>query len=42
MAEQMDIDAVNAEKQEESVGPAPQLPPERSTALSKACGIVST
>ncbi|KAK4613287.1 putative 26S proteasome regulatory subunit rpn3 [Fulvia fulva] len=29
MADKMDIDAVNAEKQEESVGPAPDLPPER-------------
>ncbi|KXT13061.1 hypothetical protein AC579_3468 [Pseudocercospora musae] len=29
MAEKMEVDAVNGEKQEESVGPAPDLPPER-------------
>ncbi|KAK4498093.1 hypothetical protein PRZ48_010749 [Zasmidium cellare] len=29
MADKMDVDAVNGEKQEESVGPAPDLPPER-------------
>lgn len=33
MADKMDIDAVNGEKEEEKVGPAPNLPPERSTAL---------
>jgi hypothetical protein len=31
MADKMDIDAVNGEKQTESVGPASTLPPERST-----------
>lgn len=31
MADKMDIDAVAADKQEEKVGPAPELPAERST-----------
>lgn len=31
MADKMDIDAVNGEKEQETVGPAPDLPPERST-----------
>lgn len=31
MADKMDIDAVNGEKREAGVGPAPDLPPERST-----------
>jgi 26S proteasome regulatory subunit N3 len=31
MADKMDIDAVNGEREEETVGPAPELPPERST-----------
>lgn len=31
MANKMDIDAVNGEREEETVGPAPDLPPERST-----------
>jgi len=31
MADKMDIDAVNGEKEEEKVGPAPNLPAERST-----------
>ena len=31
MADKMDVDAVNGEKEEETVGPAPDLPPERST-----------
>lgn len=26
----MDVDAVNGEREEETVGPAPELPPERS------------
>jgi len=30
MADKMDIDAVNLAKEEEKVGPAPELPPERS------------
>lgn len=30
MADKMDVDAVNGEEKEESVGPAPDLPPERS------------
>ena len=34
MADKMDIDAVNGEKEEEKVGPAPPLPAERSTLLS--------
>ena len=29
-ADKMDIDAVNGEKEEEKVGPAQDLPPERS------------
>ncbi|KAK3710915.1 26S proteasome non-ATPase regulatory subunit [Vermiconidia calcicola] len=29
MADKMDIDAVNGQKEEEKVGPAPELPPER-------------
>ena len=31
MADKMDVDAVNGEKEEEKVGPAPELPPEKST-----------
>lgn len=31
MADQMDVDAVKGEQQEEKVGPAPDLPAERST-----------
>ena len=34
MADKMDIDAVNGEKEEEKVGPAPPLPAERSKLLS--------
>ena len=30
MADQMDVDAVKGEQQEEKVGPAPDLPAERS------------
>ena len=30
MADKMDIDAVNGEKEEERIGPAPDLPPEKS------------
>lgn len=36
MAGKMDIDAVNGEKKEESVGPAPELTPERSALPSSA------
>ncbi len=31
MADKMDVDAVNGDKKEEKVGPAPDLPAERST-----------
>lgn len=31
MADKMDIDAVNGEKEAEKVGPAPELPADRST-----------
>lgn len=31
MADKMDVDAVKGEKEEEKVGPAPNLPAERST-----------
>lgn len=34
MADKMDVDAVNGEKEQEKVGPAPELPPERSTSPS--------
>jgi 26S proteasome regulatory subunit N3 len=34
MADKMDIDAVNGEKQAESVGPASTLPPEKGTLLT--------
>ena len=30
MADKMDVDAVNGEKEEERVGPAPDLPADRS------------
>ena len=35
MADKMDVDAVNGEREEETVGPAPDLPPERSTSTMK-------
>lgn len=30
MADKMDVDAVNGEREQETVGPAKELPPERS------------
>jgi hypothetical protein len=40
MAEKMDVDAVNGEREQETVGPAQtDLPPERSTASPHLLGI---
>jgi hypothetical protein len=41
MADKMDVDAVNGEREEETVGPAPtHLPPERSTYLRHHIGVM--
>ena len=43
MADKMDVDAVNGERDEETVGPAQtDLPPERSMSLPRHMGMFKT
>ena len=40
MADKMDIDAVNGEKEEAKVGPAQNLPAQRSTYTTHHCSTI--